>query len=284
MNPTATQAPVPNRLVDQISGVLIIAYKEATTDLEAALASEGIKCEVLRQEDQPEYKDYSSSYRCMLNHSRAWARAAEETKPTMIVEADFVPVVGLGQLPLPFNPEQKNSGIAWLYTCAPQLYSVSQDGFAQGFSTGLVAYILTPASGRVLGNLIEEITQKQGTGYVTFDSEIDAFLRFRNFKNYIPFRNYGEHGGIANPEHRQHGLSGIHRADVLYNQLAFLPAYATAAKLSGLALLKARLAARLKGIGRLAQGKFLRFKIVKNSSVPGRLLSFAVRRQLSLRL
>jgi hypothetical protein len=278
------QTSISNRLVDHLSGVLIIAYKENTQELEAAFQREGLKCDVLRQEDKPEYQGFSSSYRCMLNHSQGWKRASHESKPTLIVEADFVPVLGLGQLPLPFDPDRQDIGIAWLYTCAPQVYSVSLEGFAEGFSTGLVAYILTPKSANALGGLVEETTAKQGTGYVTFDSEVDTFLRQRHFKNYIPFRNYGEHGGLSNPEHRQHGMSGIHRADVLYGRLAFLPAYATVQKPSWVTFVRARTVARVKGVARLAQGRFLRTKIVKNSSVPMRLISFAVRRQFSFRL
>jgi hypothetical protein len=271
-----------NQLRDRLSQVLIIAYKEPTDRLEKFFAQQGLKCEVLRQEDNPAYKDYASIYRCMLNHSRGWARAAEETQPTMIVEADYVPVINLGELPLPFNGDRDPVGICWLYTCAPQIYSVTEEGFGEGFSTALVAYILTPEGARALGGLVDKITAEQGTGYFNFDSEIDNFLRPQGFKNYIPLRNYGEHGGIANPEHRKNGMSGIHRADVLANRLAFLPDYAAAEPNSSLALLKARLNARIKGMARLVLGKFLRIPVVSTSSYPVRLIKFAILRQLSL--
>lgn len=268
-------------LVDQIDRVIVVAYREATEPLEAAFVQAGFACEVLRQVDQPEYQDCAAIYRCLLNHHRAWERAAVASKPTLIVEADFVPVVGLGRLPLPFAVEESSVGMAWLYTCAPQLYSVSPAGFAEGFSTGLVAYVLTPQGAKGLLPFVDQITQAHGRGYYNFDSEIDRFLRQQGFRNYIPFRNYGEHGGKANPEHQHNGMSGIHRADVLFDRLAFLPAYAADNRWQ---FWIARLQARAKGLGRLLLGKYLRPKVALSSSVPSRLIRFAILRQLTLRL
>ncbi|HEY9836036.1 MAG TPA: hypothetical protein V6D27_04010, partial [Vampirovibrionales bacterium] len=96
--------------------------------------------------------------------------------------------------------------------------------------------------------------------------------------------NYGEHGGRPNPEHRQNQLSSSHRADVLYGKLAFLPMYAGEAQEGTLKCLGVRLQARLKGIGRLVTGRYIRLPVLKQSSVPGRLLSFAIRRHLTPRL
>lgn len=284
MEDCSVSPPHSLHLVEQIGLVLIVAYQESTTQLENLFEAEGFTCQTLRQANQPDYEGYASIYRCMLNHSRAWAIAAQASQPSLIVEADFVPVEGLARLPLPFRPDQANAGIAWLYTCAAQVYSVSADGFAEGFSTAMVAYILTPRGAEALLGLVDEITQKYGTGYVSFDSEVDRFLRSRQFKNYIGFRNYGEHGGIPNPEHRRHGMSGIHRADVLYGKLAFLPAYATTRPGQGLHFIGARLKARLRGLGRLLGGRFLRLKVLKESSYPLRLLRFALGRQLFWRL
>jgi hypothetical protein len=268
-HPTLTQA---------IGQTFILAYRESTEQLDSTLSADGLICEVLRQHDQPDYQGYASIYRCMLNHQQAWMRAAAASLPTLVVEADFVPVVGFGQLPLPFALNQPDVGICWLYSCAPQLYSVSPDGFGEGFSTGLVAYIVTPQAGAALCEMVAEVTRLYGTGYSNFDSTIDRYLRAKSLKNYIPFRNYGEHGGIPNPEHRRNGLSGIHRADVLYGPLAFTPAYAEAAPASKIS---ARIQARTKGLARLLLGKFLRLKVLKNSSSPLRLLRFAVGRQVS---
>lgn len=281
----ANQAAISNQLSSCIDKIFIIAYKEPTQLLEEFLTKEGFKCEVLRQEEKAEYKNFSPSYLCMMNHKRAWERATHVNQPTLIIEADFVPVVGFGKLPLPFNPNQSDVGISWLYNCAPQVYSVSQEGYAEGFSTALVAYIVTPQSAKYLIEFAEEINRKQeATAYSSWDSNIESFLRSKKLKSYIPFRNYGEHGGLPNPEHSQNGLSSAHRADVLYNKLAFLPLYATTEKSSQLKFLIVRLQARLKGIARLTTGRFLRTKVVKNSSVPTRLVSFAVRRHLSTRI
>ncbi|MGG6269754.1 LPS biosynthesis glycosyltransferase [Leptolyngbya sp. AN03gr2] len=272
-----------NSLKTAIDKALIIAYKESTEQLEEALTAEGFCCEVVRQQDKPEYQGFASIHRCMLNHRQAWEKAAQATQPTLIVEADFVPVVGMGRLPVPFNLAQEKVGLIWLYTCASQLYSVTPEGYGEGFSTALVAYIVTPKGAKSLcESFVEEITEQYGTSYHNFDSKIDDYLRREGFKNYIPFRNYGEHGGKANPEHRLNGLSGIHHADLLYGKLAFLPPFLVEQTNPHFKLISIRLRARLKGIIRLLLGKYLRPAIVVRSSVPLRLIRFALRRHFHL--
>lgn len=96
------------QLVDSIGKVFIIAYKEPTGLLEEILSKEKFQYEILRQEHKPEYQTYSRSYLCLMNHYRAWEKAVQESKPTLIIEADFVPVVNFGKLPLPFHPHQKD--------------------------------------------------------------------------------------------------------------------------------------------------------------------------------
>ena len=266
-------------LITHIQKILIIAYKESTDLLEKTFEQEGFEYEVIRQKHQPEYKNYSASYLCLLNHCDAWKIATSQTKPTLIVEADFVPVLNFGQLTLPFSPSEQNVGIAWLYTCASQVYSVSDDGYAQGFSTSMVAYIVTPQSAQLLLGLQKGIEKNLGpTNYSAWDSTVDNFLRAKNYKNYIPFRNYGEHGGLPNREHQEHKLSATHRADVLYDKLAFTPLYVTSG--SRLQLILIRLKARIKGLGRLFLGKYLRIPVLQGSSVPLRLMWFALKRQL----
>lgn len=280
----ANLADSRDRLTDHIGRVFIIAYRESTQLLETALTNEGFQCEVLRQEPREEEQEFSPSYLCLLNHQRAWKKALQDTQPTLIVEADFVPILGIGQLPLPFDPHQKDVGITWLYTCAPQVYSVSPEGYAEGFSTSMVAYIVTAQAASHLLDLVPEIQAKFGTAYSSWDSTIESFLRARNLKNYIPFRNYGEHGGRPNPEHYQNGLSRSHHADVLYGKLAFSPLYTTDKQDNPLKFLTVRLKARLKGMTRLVTGKFVRVKVLKHSSTPARILKFAIGRQLSTRL
>jgi hypothetical protein len=277
---TNNQTSVENQLAKNISKVLIIACKEPTQQLEEALNREGFDCQVLRQESKPEYQNYSRSYLCLMNHCHAWEIARKETQPTMIIEADFVPVVGIGKLPLPFNPKQTNVGVSWLYTCATQIYSISSEGYAEGFSVSTVAYIVTPQAANSLIELSQEITSKYGaTKYSSWDSTIDSYLRDRNFQNYIPWRNYGEHGGAPNPEHKQNKLSKAHRADVLYGKLAFMPLYAVSEKSAKATVFFVRLQARIKGIARLLSGRFLRPKIVQSSKSPLKLIGFALLRQ-----
>ncbi|MEG3437078.1 hypothetical protein V0288_08100 [Pannus brasiliensis CCIBt3594] len=265
--------------------ILIIAYQEPTEQLFSCLSNEGFTCEVSRQKHTEEYKDYSPSYRCLLNHREAWKRVIREDKPVLIVEADFVPVKGFGQLPLPFDLDRADTGIAWLYTCAPQIYSVSLQGFATGFSTSAVAYIITPNAARILLQLEERIRQNPGPKiYSTWDSSIEGILRENKLKSYLPFRNYGEHGGLPNLEHYRHHLSKVHRADVLYGELAFLPLYTRGKRNETLAFFRERIRARLKGIARLFAGKYLRPAMIRRARNPDRLLRFAIQRQLTVRL
>ncbi|MCG6133593.1 MAG: LPS biosynthesis glycosyltransferase [Nostoc sp. LLA-1] len=272
-----------NFLITHIHKAFIIAAKEPTQQLETVLTQEGFKCEVLRQNKQPEFHNFSRSYLCLLNHCRAWKQAIQEDKPVIIVEADFVPVVGFGQLPLPFQPLQSDVGISWLYTCAPQMYNISVDGYVEGFSTSAVAYIVTPQGAGYLIELAAKIRENVGaTNYSTWDSNIDSFLRQKKLKNYLPWRNYGEHGGLPNPEHQQNKLSKTHRADTLYGQLAFQPLYAVDKQGGKLNFFKVRLQARLKGLARLVTGRFLRPKLIKLSKRPIKLISFAVLRQFYL--
>ena len=274
-----------SNLVNHIGKTFIIAWKESTQELEEYLHKQGFDCEVIRQEDKQENKNFSRSYLCMINHSRAWQRAIEQNQPTLIVEADFVPVLGFGQLPLPYNPHHQDIGIAWLYTCASQLYSISKSGYAQGYSTAAVAYIINSNSAKYLLEMTAQIKNNVSpNNYCTWDSDIDKFLRAKKLKNYLPFRNYGEHGGLPNPEHHRQGLSKTHRADVLYGKLAFCPLYASGKFGKYLTYLSVRLYGRLKGIARLLTGKFLRWRVIKGSSVPFWLISFSVRRHLSMHL
>jgi len=281
VNPPANQASSVKPLNDQVGRVFIIAYKENTEVLEGAIAYEGLSCEVVRQQPNEAYRGYSPSYLTLMNHRNAWAKASQESKASLIVEADFVPVVGMGKLPMPYDATRPDAGLAWLYTCAPQVYTVTPEGYAQGFSTSMVAYIVTPTSAQRLVEFAEEILAKADpTAYTTWDSEIEKFLRLKGLKSYIAFRNFGEHGGRPNPEHRQHGLSTAHRADVLYGELAFMPAYAAGDRAT-VRFWWARSQARAKGIVRLLAGKFVRPKVIRESTVKGRILSFVIRRHLS---
>ncbi|MBE9064754.1 LPS biosynthesis glycosyltransferase [cf. Phormidesmis sp. LEGE 11477] len=287
-------------LLECIGQTLIVAYKEPTEQLTQALSQAGCDCTVLRQVHQPGYETYSPSFLCLLNHCEAWKQALQSDRPTLVVEADFVPVKNFSELPPPFDPSDAEMGIAWLYTCAAQIYSVSnlsQDAkavresaskksqkVAQGYSTAMVAYVITAKSAAALLELAAQIERSPGPrAYSAWDSGIEYFLREAGFHNYVPFRNYGEHGGLPNPEHRQNKLSKAHRADVLYGKLAFAPMYAYEDdQISGWNWWKVRTYARIKGLGRLLLRKYLRAEVVRKSSRGKALIRFAIARHLTL--
>lgn len=272
-------------LANSVNQVLILAYKEPTDRLETFLQGEGFFPQVLRQVHEPEYKDYARIYLALLNHQKAWEIASQSTGLTLVVEADFVPVINFGKLPLPFPPHQKGVGLSWLYTCAPQVYSVSSQGYAVGYSTAAVAYLITPIAAQYLLELERQVTLDPGPAqYFNWDGEIESFLRQRSLECYVPFRNYGEHGGKPNPEHKRAGLSPAHQADILYDRLAFTPLYAQDEPNPAWVVFYTRLKARMKGIGRLLLNKYLRLEVVKKSSTPGRMIRFAFLRHLTLRL
>lgn len=274
---TMSQATMSQALVDCIGHTFILAYQEKTERLAAFLSQAGCQVEVLRQIHRSGYQNYSRSYLCLLNHRKAWERALLSEQPTLIVEADFVPVANFAQLPPPYEPADRQLGIAWLYTCASQIYHITDGGYAQGYSTAMVAYVVTRESAWQLIELAARVNTDPGPDiYTPWDSGIEYYLRDRNFHNYVPWRNYGEHGGIPNPEHRQNNLSTTHRADVLYGPLAFEPPYGK--------ILKQRTYGRIKGLGRLLLNKYLRGPVVRDSPHPGRLVWFAISRQLTLRL
>ena len=285
MNPALHPGQRRSRLTDCIGQTFILAYKEDTTVLDTALKAAGCDCEVLRQVHQPGQETYSRSFLCLLNHRQAWERALRANEPTLIVEADFVPVRNFGQLPPAFDPADPNLGIAWLYTCAPQVYRITPTGYAVGYSTAMVAYVITPRSAQCLIDLANAVAQDPGPlAYSPWDSGIDYYLSDRGFVDYVPFRNYGEHGGVPNPEHRQNRLSVTHRADVLYGPLSFCPPYAQPGASSNprLDYLKGRLYGRIKGLGRFLLGKYLRVPVLMDAHRPLPVAWFALRRQLTL--
>ncbi len=269
------------RLIDYTSTVLIIAHREDTSRLAASLEQEGFHCQVQRQAYRSEQAEFARSYLCFMNHVEAWKWVAEHQRPAVIVEADFVPVQRMGKLPLPFDPEQADVGIAWLYTCAAQVYDISPERHAQGYSSSLVAYIMTPRAVPSLLQLFEQISHNPGPcHYYPWDSDLDKALLAQGFRNYLPFRNYGEHGSDhPNPEHAAHQLGRTHRADVLYGPLAFKPDYAESE-----GFWRTRLWGRIRGLVRLGMGRYTQPHVLRRAEVPFKILSFAMRRQFSLRL
>ena len=275
------------RLVDCIAQTFVIAYKEPTEQLTQTLTAAGCSCTVLRQVHQPGYETYSPSFLCLLNHRNAWELALRSQKPTLIVEADFVPVENFAELPPPFDPDDAEMGIAWLYTCAAQIYNVSNQlshQFGLGYSTSMVAYTVTAKGAQLLIELAAQVEKDPGPrAYSPWDSGIEYYLRDNGARNYVPFRNYGEHGGLPNLEHQQNRLSKAHRADVLYGKLAFAPMYAEVnGQVDRWQWMKGRAYGRAKGFGRLFLLKYLRGEVVQKSAQGGELVRWAIARQLTL--
>ena len=151
---------LPQTLVSHIGQTFILAYQENTDRLAAWLGHAGCQVEVLRQIHRPDYRRYSRSYLCLLNHRKAWERALLSEQPTLVVEADFVPVANFAQLPPPYPPDDDHLGIAWLYTCAAQIYTITDRGYAEGYSTAMVAYVVTQHSAWRLIELAESVKER----------------------------------------------------------------------------------------------------------------------------
>ncbi len=85
-------------------------------------------------------------------------------------------------------------------------------------------------------------------------------------KCFMPYRQYGEHGGVSNPEHAKSligfakritilgrlGLGKNHHAETLYGPLQFLPLYAGGSRIRFLVI---RLEAKVIGLLRLLGGR-----------------------------
>lgn len=218
--------PQPLRsIVDQC---IIIAWKEDVTELQCALAKEGIKAVVQRGQYTDAQLEYSRSIRCLIYHASAWRMAAVADRPTIIVEADFVPCIGFADLPLPFVWDGEGSRFAWLYSAGSIIYGIDADGCLFGHGNTTVAYVVTPDAARAcLAFYDEEMTGAEPGRYRMWETRIGADLRWKKgVRNYLPVYQYGEHGGQSNGEHVEHGIRGWHEADILWRPLSFLPAYA----------------------------------------------------------
>ena len=233
----------PPALAECIVQSFIVAYKEDTSALEHALREEGLPVEVLRPHYTQQELTYSRAIRCLLNHASAWRRAREAGGMTLIVEADFVPCVGLGRMPLPFDPQlHGDAGWAFLYSAGPRMFQCHPDGGLQGHSCTSVAYVVSPRVAGWLTEYVEEelVRNLDLTQYSLWDTQFQWHVMGKGGKCFMPYRNFGEHGGIPNKEHfrervgfaarlRFLGRMGIglnHYADVLHGRLKFLPAYA----------------------------------------------------------
>jgi hypothetical protein len=221
----------------------ILAYNEDTSLLDHALREEGFTPIVLRPSYTARELTYSRTIRCLLNHDSAWRRASTHNGLTLIVESDFVPCEGFGGLPIPFAPAAHH-GAAWafLYGGGPRIFKRYADGSLQGHAACPVAYLISQQVAIWLVEYTREELARHGdlTRYSLWDTQFQWHLMGKGAICFMPWRQYGEHGGLSNPEHQRAGVGvakrnpalarfGIcanHRADVLWRPLKFLPQYA----------------------------------------------------------
>ena len=118
--------------------VLVVAYKEDTTKLKRALEQEGFTARVVRKQYSPAEQQLSASVRCLITHHAAWQVAATREKPSIIVEADFVPSQGFGSMPIPIPGDRITGSLGYLYACGPQIWEIQEQKFARGHAGAMV--------------------------------------------------------------------------------------------------------------------------------------------------
>jgi hypothetical protein len=271
-----------NTLRSRIQHVYVVAYQEDTRLLERALQEEGLPFSVLRASYTDEELAYSRTVRCLMNHKSAWSACLQHSGLCMVVEADFVPVVGIADLPLPFDVEKRAHAWGWCYAGGPRLYEFDAKGFARGHAACPVATILGPEPAKVLIEFAEhELRTHDPRAWSGWDCAIQHYALSRGIQSFIPYRNYGEHGGLPNPEHAAHGITPTHQAEALWGKLHFLPMYAKGSKARFLCF---RARAKMKGFARILAGRFVEPGLLK--ALPLRLkvkyLSFGVARLISI--
>jgi len=230
----------------------IVCHNEDISKLEGALKTEGLDVKVNRQIPNDSV-DVSSSIKCLQNHLSIWKKVANADFNVIVVESDFVPVVGFSKLATPFPPEKKNESFAYLYACGIEVYDLLDGGYLRGHSGSTVAYFLNPKAAKILIEYANTIINDDTlNNYSTWDTRLRQFLQARGVNSFVPFRNFGEHGGMPNSEHANKGLEGTHRADRLAARLHFLPLYA---QNSSFSFFRIRAKAWTWGVGRLVLGR-----------------------------
>jgi hypothetical protein len=258
------------------AGVIIVAHHEDTSSLHLALTFEGLNTDEVRGPYAPEQESFSAIMKCLANHANAWRIAITREKPTIIVEADFVPVKGFGSLPIPAPTEKFGECLPYLYACGPQIWDLTAAA-ARGHAGGMVALVVWPKVARLMLEFFEAQLAANPQGHYTpFDTKIGYWLMDKGIQSYLPQRQYGEHGGISNPEHARAGLGRPHHADSLANQLMFLPAYAEGSRVS---LWRTRIMARAWGWLRLLTGRLISWRDFARSN-RGQMIGFLLGRLL----
>lgn len=227
---------------------VILAYKENTDKLSASLTAEGFEVFVQRAHYNDQELTYSRTIRCLMNHREAWIRASKSDKCTVVVESDFVPCIGFGRLPAPFNPKH-HGPLSWafLYAGGPRVRLAHPDGLLEGHACCPVATLLTPGAAEILVRYADqELANKDLQQHSLWDTSYQWWAMGQQARCFLPYRNYGEHGGIANLEHAASRVGWTHRfpllarckffnnhpAECLVAPLHFLPPYANGSKLS----------------------------------------------------
>jgi hypothetical protein len=126
----------------------------------------------------------------------------------------------------------------------------------------------------------KEIERHDGK-YVPWDTYLSHRLRrLMDVPTYIPFKQYGEHGGSPNQEHKNNKIRNWHQADILADRLAFLPQYA---KGNPLTYRLIRVRANLRGLARIIFGKYIEPTSFKVSNQKIQLIKFTLCRWLTRR-
>lgn len=219
------------RFGDEVHDAIVLCYKEDVSLLVSALESEHINTKVQRASYSEKELSYTSASRCFLNHVEAWKVASRSAGYTLICESDFVPCRGLRDFPL-FWPLSDAFAWGYLYQGSPRLLALigKWPFFLRGHAAPLVAYVINAPIAEILLEFFEYEKSKYSlTEYFTFDAHLQWFVMGKGGRAFIPWRHYGEHGGLPNPEHRLSGqvsAAGRHHADNLMGPLHFLPLYA----------------------------------------------------------
>ena len=246
------------RLRDVIDKVIVVAYREDVTDLVSSFELEGFNVEISRPDYSAEEMTYSKNSRTFLNHRNVWKMALDSVSYTLICEADFVPCRGIGDFEV-FWPIEKSCAWGYLYQGSPRLLALEgQRPFLRGHTAPLVSYVINRNVASLMLTFFEIEKEKHNfRSYFAFDAHLQWCVMGLGAEAFIPMHHYGEHGGVANPEHgRLASLprDGNHHADNLMNSLHFLPPYANGSYLS---YLRIRLSSHLLGFGRLLMGRWV---------------------------
>jgi len=216
------------RFGDYFRTALVVAHHEDTSDLCRALRSEGFDVTIIKRHYSDQEIGLPRAIKCLLNHSSAWKFVCELGEPALIVEADFVPCKGIASFPMPYCPKELGPKVAYVYAAGPVVYHADGSGGFFGHAATNVAYTVDlKAAGLWLDLLQDHQVTRDFNQYYQWDVEMPVDLRrLKGVRLYLSQKDYGEHGGIPNPEHRMNGITHWHQAAALMSPLAFLPQYA----------------------------------------------------------